>query len=327
MKTCPICGNPEALEEHRIREMMFGTREEFLYLGCPVCDSLAIAEAPSDLSKYYSGDYYSFAGDLSVRGRLRRFAHRERARHAALRQWRPLGALMHRRYPDPMMESLAWLPLRREMTLLDVGCGSGKLIFTLGSLGFARALGIDPFIDADRRFDNGVELRRTTLDTLEESFDVIMFHHSFEHMSDPARVLAETARLLTAGGVCVINTPNLRSAAWEEYGTDWVQLDAPRHLFIHSARSLAVLAEKAALRLTAVRYNSTAFQFWGSEQYRRGIPLNDAASHAVNTAGSPFTAAEIRKWDANARKLNDECRGDQMALYLRHRPEHSDSAL
>jgi cyclopropane fatty-acyl-phospholipid synthase-like methyltransferase len=223
---------------------------------------------------------------------------------------------MSKRYPDPLLESLRLLELKKHMRILDVGCGSGAMIYTLGSLGFARVLGIDPFIDEDRVYGNGTEIRKQSLSELDERFDVIMFHHSFEHMDDPASILGNVARLLDDGGTCVINTPNANSDAWENYGTDWVQLDAPRHLFIHSPEGLAGLATRAGLEVRDVRWNSTAFQFWGSEQYRLGIPLNDPKSHAVDTATSPFSAEQIRLWDARARELNEARRGDQFAAYL-----------
>src|SRR5690606_13809129 len=114
-----------------------------------------------------------------------------------------------------------------------------------------------------------------------------------------------------------IRVPVADSWAWRHYGTDWVQLDAPRHLFLHTRRSLDLLAADAGLVVERVADDSGAFQFWGSEQYRRDIPLRDPRSYAVNPRASDFTAAQIREFRRRAADLNARGEGDQASFYLR----------
>ena len=104
--------------------------------------------------------------------------------------------------------------------------------------------------------------------------------------------------------------------AWREYGVDWVQLDAPRHLYLHSVDSLRTLAAQAGLRLDAVQHDSTAFQFWGSEQYRQGIALRDPRSLAQDPASTLFTGAELAAYERRAQAANAAQAGDQAAFYL-----------
>jgi len=111
--------------------------------------------------------------------------------------------------------------------------------------------------------------------------------------------------------------PTVSSAAWDRYGTDWVQLDAPRHLYLHSHRSLALAAAQAGLKVAALACDSTSFQFWGSEQYRRDIALNDATSYAVDPGASIFSVGDIARFEADAQRLNRERRGDQIDALLR----------
>jgi hypothetical protein len=104
--------------------------------------------------------------------------------------------------------------------------------------------------------------------------------------------------------------------AWREFGTDWVQLDAPRHLFLHTEKSIRILAQRTGFAVREITYDSSAFQFWGSEQYRQGIPLHDKRSYLVDRRRSPFTRREIAAFEKRATELNSRGDGDQGCFYL-----------
>jgi hypothetical protein len=132
-----------------------------------------------------------------------------------------------------------------------------------------------------------------------------MFNHSYEHVTDPEQTLKSISDKLSDNGVCIIRIPTASSYAWENYKENWVQLDAPRHLFLHSVESMKYLANKVNLKLDEeVAYDSTAFQFWGSEQYQKGISLHDPKSHKVNPKSSTFTKEQIRDFRKRAEELN-----------------------
>jgi hypothetical protein len=114
-----------------------------------------------------------------------------------------------------------------------------------------------------------------------------------------------------------LRVPTVSAEAWTRYGADWVQFDAPRHLYLHSHASLAAVAAQAGLAVVSQVCDSTGFQFWGSEQYRRGIALDAPTSYAVDPAASGFSPAEIAGFEAAARALNAAGRGDQIDVVLR----------
>jgi SAM-dependent methyltransferase len=214
---------------------------------------------------------------------------------------------------------IGWLrrrQVRPGSSLLDVGSGMGHLLFFLRGLGFSHLIGIDPFIHADRHFPGGITVLKRRLGDISGHFDHIVLNHSFEHMGAPLEVLKQLRALLAPGGQLIISTPVASSFAWREYGRDWVQLDAPRHLFIHTHRSLELLAERAGLRIADVVYDSTEFQFWGSEQYRVGIPLSDRRSYAVSRRRSIFTRETIERYRLRAHALNSTADGDSASFYL-----------
>jgi hypothetical protein len=78
-------------------------------------------------------------------------------------------------------------------------------------------------------------------------------------------------------------------------------------------KSLNLVATQAGLRVKSVTYDSSAFQFWGSELYRRDIPLNDRRSQEI---GGTFTARQIATFEARARALNKLGLGDQIVALL-----------
>lgn len=315
--TCGVCGNEAGNRAYEMREIMVGLNERFEYFECAACGCLQIAQIPADMSRYYPADYYSLAPvDCAPDRRLRRL------------HWTPL---VRRLLPTRTLarlrvlvdyRNLLGLDVRSDSRILDVGCGSGGLICRLHSAGFTRVLGLDPFLPQDMTHPNGVRVLRRDLLEFDEgagSWDVVMFHHSFEHVPDPQATLERAAQLLAPGGTCLIAIPTASSFAWEHYRESWVQIDAPRHFFLHTRRSMALLAERAGLMIAEELQESTNFQFWGSEQVLAGMPLHHPDSYYVSPSRSRFTPAQMRDWQRQARRLNRRGQGDTVTFYLRRR--------
>jgi hypothetical protein len=145
-----------------------------------------------------------------------------------------------------------------------------------------------------------------------------MFHHSFEHLADPLETLKTATGLLAADGTIVVRIPVVSSYAWEGYGVAWVQLDAPRHVFLHSRKSMGRLAGAAGLRVERVVDDSTEFQFLGSELYLRDIPLtSEGGARNLDAGGSIFSPEEVEQFRRLTEELNAKGRGDQSAFYLK----------
>jgi SAM-dependent methyltransferase len=157
-------------------------------------------------------------------------------------------------------------------------------------------------------YENGVRVLKRSVHEVAGEWDLIMYHHSFEHVPDPLRELTAVSRLLVPGGCCLLRVPTVASYAWEHYREHWVQLDAPRHYYLHSVKSIDLLAANTGFKLRNVVFDSTKDQFQGSELYAKGIPL--ASGKGV------FSSSQERRWKRAARKLNREERGDQAAFYL-----------
>jgi predicted SAM-dependent methyltransferase len=184
-------------------------------------------------------------------------------------------------------------------------------------IGFINVIGIDPFIRGTISYPNGVIIEKKDLSEINSNWDMILYNHVFEHIADPIKELVKVNSLLKKGGSCIIRIPNIDSFAWENYKTDWVQLDAPRHFYLYSVKSINILAEKAGLKIEKIDYDSTSFQFWGSEQLKNDIPLRDSRSYSINRKKSIFSKKTIRRFEAQAIELNEQKLGDQAIYHLR----------
>jgi SAM-dependent methyltransferase len=317
--TCRICGEPGDHERYTAREMMFGSREPFEYFECRRCGCLQIAEIPADLGRFYGGGYYSYATPPEE-PRLKRYMKRKRTEHA-LGSRSFLGSALLRVFGPPTFVS--WVRnagAGLDARVLDVGSGSGDLLRQMRTEGFMHLTGVDPYVEADLEIAEGVAVLRRSLSSLTGEFELIMLHHAFEHMPDPKQALCDARRLLRPTGTILIRIPVAGSYAWRSYGTDWVQLDAPRHLHLHTSESMRILADGAGLEIVRTEYDSTGFQFWGSEQYRRGISLTDPRSHAFGSEGSVFSRREMKDFERRAAELNRKGIGDSACFYLRKKP-------
>ena len=298
--------------------MMFDVGESFAYVLCGRCGCLQIAEVPRDMSRHYPPDYCSFKPALERRfaNPIRNLFRLPRYRSAVLGKglW---GRLLHAVSPKAKLDVLRPLGLTETSRVLDVGCGTGSLLYKLRAVGFENLLGVDAFIERDIEYPNGLRILKRSIDGVDGTWDCVMFNYSLEHMPDQHAALSTAARLLRGGGTCFVRIPLVSSHAWEHYGVNWVQLDAPRHLYLHSRESFERLTRDAGLEPAEVVYDSDDFQFWGSEQYASGIPLKSERSHSTNPSRSIFSRAEIRTFRKKADELNRESRGDIASFYLR----------
>jgi len=180
--------------------------------------------------------------------------------------------------------SVMTLDGRMRGKLLDVGCGDGRFLAKMRDLGW-EVTGVEPdglAVEVAReRF--GLDVHRGTLEDIrfpERTFDVVTMNHVIEHVPDPVGTLEECLRVLKPGGRLVVTTPNVESLGHRLFGKRWFHLDPPRHLYLFSARSLLMCAERAGLRVTG---------FWTSARSARWMWAVSWAIRWYGTLpGGPF---------------------------------------
>lgn len=312
---CRICGSKSEHQVYTAKEMMLGLRDEHRYFQCAECGCLQIEAIPDNLAAYYPNNYYSYSAP-STASKLKQQLLRQRDYYAVTGK-SLIGHVLSLASPNSKLSTLRPIQLQQDSRILDVGCGAGLLLNSLREAGFTQLLGIDPFNADTIYYPNGLVIEKRDIFSETGEWDLIMFHHSFEHLVEQQKTLEQAQKLLAKHGTVLLRVPTVSSYAWQHYGVNWSQLDAPRHLFLHSVDSIKKLAAQTGFTVSQVQYDSNAFQFWGSEQYEQDIALRSEQSWAENPANSPFTAEQIKQFEHRARELNALNKGDQAAFYLR----------
>jgi len=198
---CEICDSESLTPLHTV-EMMFGGSESFLYLKCESCETTYQANKLDDYSIYYPKSYYSFQyrEPTSLSGKIRRLKRKLRNQHYYFNS-SFIGRILAYVRPCPTNHLSRHVDLRKDMSILEIGCGSGEMLHELGDLGINRLIGADPYVESEIRFDNGVIIHQSATVNLHdklngEKFDLIIFNHSFEHSLTPLNDLAIAKLLL-----------------------------------------------------------------------------------------------------------------------------------
>ena len=321
MSSCKVCGNISGNKWHAVKEMQLGLREMFTYMECGNCGCMQLMDIPENLGKYYPNEgYYSFNLGLDFRKNpdtLRKL----KASYLIYGKNKLAGSLLSIGYNAP--DYYSWIKnagVQYGDAILDVGTGNGSLLLNLFKIGFTNLTGIDPFINEDRHY-GAVNIYKKSIfemtgHPMAIGFDYIMLHHAFEHMDEPLKVLQQLYRLLKKDKYLLIRTPVMGMYSWKKYGTNWMDLDAPRHIIIHSLKSMQLLAGQAGFELRKTIFDGNYMSLIGSEQYAKDIALPDANSYMVNKAASGYSKADIEQFKKTNEENNKALQADQAAFYL-----------
>lgn len=131
------------------------------------------------------------------------------------------------------------------LKILDAGCGTGGTLSALEGLG--ELWGCDISADAlelcgTRGLTQLRECGVEQLDFEDESFDVVVSCDVLEHVAEHETAMAEMARVLRPGGVCVLTVPAHR-CLWSEHD------EALGHIRRYGTREFVQLVEGGGLRI------------------------------------------------------------------------------
>jgi SAM-dependent methyltransferase len=280
---CLCCAGPlEAPPVLVGRDFMHGVRGRYEVFVCRRCGSgttLPLA-GPEEIAGYYSDEYAPYVPPRGALAAAMRILQRARDRRF------PLGALRD----------------RSPGVLLDVGCGRGDLCASWIQAGW-RAVGVEPSPRAAAvARERGVETLVGTLDTVSlpaEAYDVAVFRHSLEHVSDPRADLRQVHAALRPGGRVGVIVPNWGSWQRRAFGDRWFPLELPRHRCHFSAEGLR-RALAAAGFVDAVVRPGTPFitTTWSLQLCLFGRCLtNSGAALLAGYAASLPVAALVRPVD------------------------------
>ena len=306
---CPLCNSPGEFS-YRGRDLLFNRTEMYQYMQCSQCAAVYQdpMPTPGEISGFYPEDY-------SVYRKIGSIKHHSSMKLAVLRYkygYKHILVPFVFRLMAPVVsvfrysESISFLPGGRA---LDIGCGNGKFMQAMNSLGWQfegvefNPVAVDVCREAGLKVVHG-DLQAGAYEN--DSFDLITARHVIEHIPDPENFVCEIARILKKGGRIVIQTPNSKALGRRWFGTNWYANDVPRHLVLFCPDNLNMLAVRHGLRRIKLKTPTTPKIILNSLDYLTGRRDN------------PSRKSRIRRLLARPYVMlaTITCRGDELfAIY------------
>jgi SAM-dependent methyltransferase len=148
-------------------------------------------------------------------------------------------------------------------SILDVGCGAGSFLGCLRGPSW-QLHGLEMSEESARitRAATGAEVLRGELLSASfppDTFDVITCFHVLEHLDAPECALHRMFSWLKPGGILCAHVPNIANPEARLCGSYWYALESPRHLYLFSVPSLAVLANSQGFEIVEMQTAKISF--------------------------------------------------------------------
>lgn len=147
--------------------------------------------------------------------------------------------------------------------LLDVGSGGGMLLQTARQKGWnVEGVELSKFFVTYCRNELGFKIYEGDVLSAkfpDNTFDVIVMSHLVEHLSYPQAEIAEAWRIITRGGIIVIECPNFNCPFRYLLRTKWWFLLNPGHINHFNKRSLVGLLERNGFQIVKSYYPSKSY--------------------------------------------------------------------
>lgn len=274
--SCGVCGN-SGLKQLFSKYSADGEKQYFV-CRCSACGTVQTLPRPSmlELEKCYGENYFQ---KRTERGYDNYYSNemKQQIQGVYRLNLKDLGFFPYEQKIFERSQKSGDLP----PLSLDVGCAAGYFVEYLKERGW-RARGVEISKHAAShgleklKLDILIDDFLTTGKLEKNSFDLITFWASLEHMSDPGAVLRRSWELLKPGGQMFLSTCRYGILA-KARGKKWRYMNVPEHLFFFSLKGLKNFAAECGFRtVKSISYGSgLTARKGGSSLYRVSKRLAD----------------------------------------------------
>lgn len=232
---CPICNT----RKRHLAQTVYG-------IGYNECDRCGMLYTDKQLDMDELKKYYAKSKDYSRLTYSNKKVYKYRTKNIS----------------SPKIDFISRYIKTRKKRWLDVGSGIGDVVYNLKKSGFeARGLEVSEESIKFSKEIFGLNLENKTISELlkEEgpaSFDVVSYFGVLEHMPEPIEQVSCAIKLLSPGGLLVLDVPNAKSFSVMTdmfFPGSVVRQTVPAfHIMLFSSKSLLALARKFKLKPEAM---------------------------------------------------------------------------
>ncbi|MEK7991644.1 MAG: class I SAM-dependent methyltransferase [Thiotrichaceae bacterium] len=234
---CPICKQALLVNSNQ-KSKDYISKQTFTLLHCPHCGCyITHGDMQQD---YYGQTYYnSKKGKFNpLIEKIFKFNHQQNAKQ------------FYQRFQ----------PKR----ILEIGCGRAYLLKELKKLS-CEVYCLESS-EAAEWILNNPNVNVVTDEKLNfpaQYFDLIIYWHVFEHLSDPVASLRRTSSMLADNQRICISVPNAASYQAQLNLATWFHLDVPRHLYHFTPKSLVMLLESEGYEVELIEAGDMIQNLYG----------------------------------------------------------------
>ena len=260
---CDLCGSTTYVNFLLVEDRNYQTGE-YQYVKCKKCELVWLLVRPTEksLQKHYPENYRPY----------KRYAKTNKLQkliRLVIKKNKFIAKIL-------IADQLFFWPKGK---ILDVGPGSGYYLHILKDWGW-KVSGLELSQKAvkmvkDSGFKEIYQGDMTTHKFPKNSFDVVRYSHVLEHVSSPRRELQKVRGVLKKGGNVLIIVPNIESIFFRIFKGYWYPLEAPRHFYQFSPKTLTRLLLESGFHNIKIKYSQPPHTFLWSIFYRLGLHKSD----------------------------------------------------